>query len=206
MSSIAPTDQNYPDAVITAWPFADHEPTPRAVLGPATIDSARSKSHRGVRYRIVDEARRSWFRQWGPAPDGAGYVSGAALLVNRDDHVRIGGFDDAFFLYYEDIEYCLRANRQGIPTQLVYGWSIGHAGAHSTSPRFAQSLQWQYESACRLHHLQHESLVLYRVYVATDAAMRWCAHLVRRDGVKRHAYRTQLVRALGDLVRRRNAL
>ncbi|CAB4364840.1 unannotated protein [freshwater metagenome] len=188
-----------PDAVIATWPFADCEPSARAVLGPEAVGGARSESHRGVRYRIIDELTRSWFRRWGPAPDGAGFVSGAALLVHRDDHLHIGEFDEGFFLFYEDIEYCLRANRSGIPTHLASGWTVGHAGAHSTSPRFAQSLRWSYDSACRFHGLQGESLVAYRIYVATDAALRWCMQLARRDTVRRRAY-GQLCRvALRDI-------
>ena len=191
-----------PDAEVLEWPYPAGGPTLRAVLGPSGFHGPRPESHRGVTYTVGDEARRSWLRKWGPPPDGTGFVSGAALLVHRDDHTRIGEFDERYFLFYEDIEYCLRANRLGVPTHLVPGWSVGHAGAHSTSPRFAAALTWSYESGCRFHGSQRESVAAYRCYVGVDAMLRWVIHLARRDARRRAAYGQLARRAVGDLLRR----
>lgn len=60
------------------------------------------------------------------------FVSGAAMMVRREVFERIGLFDERYFLYYEDSDFCLRAKRRGFklvynPQALVY-----HKNAQAT--------------------------------------------------------------------------
>lgn len=41
------------------------------------------------------------------------WVAGSSLLVRREAFDRIGGFDDRFFLFFEDIDFCLRIGAAG---------------------------------------------------------------------------------------------
>jgi GT2 family glycosyltransferase len=41
------------------------------------------------------------------------WVAGSSLLVRRDAFEQIRGFDERFFLYFEDIDFCLRLRRAG---------------------------------------------------------------------------------------------
>jgi GT2 family glycosyltransferase len=45
----------------------------------------------------------------GETPD---WLSGVALLVRRDEFLDLGGFDENFFMYYEDVELCHRYRQQ----------------------------------------------------------------------------------------------
>lgn len=41
------------------------------------------------------------------------WVAGASMLVRREVFEQIGMLDEGFFLYYEEVEFCLRAKRAG---------------------------------------------------------------------------------------------
>lgn len=61
----------------------------------------------------------------------------AACLVARTEVLRaLGPFDPELFLFYEDLDLCLRAAAAGVPTELQPAVALRHAGAHSTRPAF----------------------------------------------------------------------
>jgi GT2 family glycosyltransferase len=61
----------------------------------------------------------------------------AACLAARTDVLRdLGPFDPAQFLFYEDLDLCLRARGRGVPTVFVPGVMLGHAGGHSTAAAY----------------------------------------------------------------------
>jgi GT2 family glycosyltransferase len=54
------------------------------------------------------------------------YVSGADLFLPRSTYERVGGFDPAFFLFYEETEWQFRMQRQGLLRVLLPGPHIMH--------------------------------------------------------------------------------
>ncbi|MEK7616029.1 MAG: glycosyltransferase family 2 protein [Patescibacteria group bacterium] len=44
---------------------------------------------------------------------GFDYLSGAVLLIKKEVFSKIGFFDERYFLYYEDVEFCVRAQKAG---------------------------------------------------------------------------------------------
>ena len=61
------------------------------------------------------------------------YVFGAAMLIRRSCFERIGLFDARFFLYLEDLDFCLRAHAQGFAALFVPGAHVWHRGGASTA-------------------------------------------------------------------------
>src|SRR3954465_1105461 len=47
------------------------------------------------------------------AAQGAEWISGSALAISREDFLRVGGFSDEIFLYFEDLDFCLSHRRRG---------------------------------------------------------------------------------------------
>ena len=55
-------------------------------------------------------------------PTSVSWVAGSSLLVGRDAFEKIDGFDENFFLFFEDIDFCLRLEQSGI--NVIYEPSI----------------------------------------------------------------------------------
>lgn len=63
------------------------------------------------------------------------YIHGASIFIRTDDFFSIGGFDERFFMYWEDVDFGLRAKKHGfhlnvcLEAELVHleGGSIGRA-------------------------------------------------------------------------------
>jgi GT2 family glycosyltransferase len=60
------------------------------------------------------------------------FAYGCALLVRARTFQDLGGFDERFFLYYEDIDLCLRARDAGWEIALAPDAHVLHEGSKST--------------------------------------------------------------------------
>lgn len=61
----------------------------------------------------------------------------AACVAARTATLRaLGPFDPRQFLFYEDMDLCLRARARGVPTVFHPGVAVRHLGGHSTEPAF----------------------------------------------------------------------
>lgn len=80
------------------------------------------------------------------------FVSGCCMWVPTDVLEDIGGFDESYFLYLEDVELCLRAKTFGIHCAVVSASKIFHKGSQSStewikikySLRNSLKLIWKY--------------------------------------------------------------
>ena len=54
------------------------------------------------------------------------WVSGTALLIRKELFEIINGFDEKFFMYFEDQDLCLRAKKNGFQTFFLPAFLIGH--------------------------------------------------------------------------------
>lgn len=63
-------------------------------------------------------------------------VSGAAMMMRRDDFLDIGGFDERYFLHVEDIDLCRSVRAAGGEVWFEPRVEILHFGATSQASRF----------------------------------------------------------------------
>jgi N-acetylglucosaminyl-diphospho-decaprenol L-rhamnosyltransferase len=76
---------------------------------------------------------------------------GACMLVRRTAWADVGPFDEAFFLYCEEVDWCTRAKRHGWAISHVPAATVIHHGGHSSGSTPAASLAYLYRSRQRLH-------------------------------------------------------
>ncbi len=60
------------------------------------------------------------------------WLAGCSLMMRQSVLAQIGLFDEAFFLYFEETDLCLRAARAGWPTDYVRTSEVAHIGSVST--------------------------------------------------------------------------
>lgn len=184
-----------PDTELLSWPWNDTQVPPTGlVIGPIMEDDPHQ--HYGRHFGMRDEIALSWLRRKPRRPQGTGYVSGAALLIERVAFQRLGGFDPGYFLFYEDIDLCLRANAAGLGTIVEPAWTMRHARHHSTADTFEQSLMWSYDSAVRFYAKQGAPIRAYRAYKVVDSALRAVVQLARRHPTAARGYAALARRAL----------
>ena len=63
------------------------------------------------------------------------WISGAAMCVRREAWDTVGGFDEGFFMYAEDMDWCLRAHQAGFQVHYVPGAVITHRIGRSSDQR-----------------------------------------------------------------------
>ncbi len=59
------------------------------------------------------------------------WVSGAALVIRKNIFKRIGGFDENFFMYFEDVDLCKRVQDLGYKTMILPQIFLVHLGGKS---------------------------------------------------------------------------
>jgi GT2 family glycosyltransferase len=66
-------------------------------------------------------------------PSYVDWVSGCCMLVNRAFFEHSSGFDERYFLYFEDVDLCRTARHLGLKVIFYPSFSIVHKAAHQSS-------------------------------------------------------------------------
>jgi N-acetylglucosaminyl-diphospho-decaprenol L-rhamnosyltransferase len=82
-------------------------------------------------------------------PRTAGWVSGACMLVRRSAFEQLGGFDERFFMYFEDVDLCERVHRHRWGVEYVPSAVVVHIGGTSTAREPTGMLRAHHRSAYR---------------------------------------------------------
>lgn len=76
------------------------------------------------------------------------WVAGMFMLFRSADFARLGGFDERYFLYYEDVDICARAWREGMKVMVCPSVSVIH-DARRESHRSWRYMRWHLASMFR---------------------------------------------------------
>ena len=133
-------------------------------------------------------------------PRAVDWAVGAALLLRRQAVEEVGGFDERFFMYVEDLEWCWRAADEGWETWFEPAAVVRHVGNVSGARRFGER-RLGLESA-NLRRLLPSRLgpARARAYTALQAAgcgERALATRLRGDGDGHARWRLATKAALG---------
>lgn len=160
---------------------------PDCIISPAALAQLLASASRHpesaiIAPQIVDgNGRRELNYRWpkftwkpnGPAAEGpccVGFACGACLLINMTHLQKLGMFDEAFFLYYEDDDLCTRAFLQKFPIVLDPAAVALHASRGSVRGRS----RWDSEYLRGYHHAQSKLLYTEKYRgISSAKALRW---------------------------------
>lgn len=100
--------------------MAGKRPTPGSVVRAATP----ILRHRALAFPIVPRS----------PPIRTEWVCGAVLMIRSGLMARLGGFDPRFFLYWEEMDLCRRAEASGFETWALGAAVASHVGGASSTP------------------------------------------------------------------------
>lgn len=77
------------------------------------------------------------------APYSVAWVDGSCMLVSVAAACEIQGFDEIFFLYWEEVDICIRASRHGFKCLVEPRTSIVHLVGQTAKPSVVDHLMWR---------------------------------------------------------------
>jgi GT2 family glycosyltransferase len=84
------------------------------------------------------------------------WLSGACMLARRDALARVKGFDERYFLYWEDADLCRRLRAAGYHVRYVPGATAIHRVGHSSKSVRAAAIRAFHQSAY-LYYVTHNA-------------------------------------------------
>lgn len=106
------------------------------ILGPRLLNKNRSIQYYGSalgRYKYLGEKPRI-----------VDFLSGAAMFIKRQLFLEVGGFDENYFFYNEDLDLCKTLSSKGYKNYYIPSIPLVHLGGGSTlSAKSLKKQAWQ---------------------------------------------------------------
>lgn len=129
------------DAAGTTYPSARRDPSPGDALGHAVLGWWRPRNRFTRRYRDLDAD---------PAvARDVDWCSGAALWLRRAAVDRVGGWDERFFMYLEDVDLGRRLREDGWRVRYAPTASVVHVQGLSADRRPVRTVVEHHRSSLR---------------------------------------------------------
>lgn len=93
-----------------------------------------SEFESGVNLGILSKLLKPWVVAVAmeQKPQPIDWIAGASMMLRKRVVEQLSGFDESYFLYYEETDFCLRAKRAGYATWYVPTSRVMHIAGQST--------------------------------------------------------------------------
>ena len=176
-------------------PDGTRQPSCFPFLTPFTVLAMNTYLNRLVRHAPV--VGRPFWPVYFPVPAGeVPWVKGAALAIRREAFEAVGGFDESYFLYAEEMDLCWRLRAAGWQIRFTPEAAVVHEEGASTGRLRPEMAVRLFASLAHFHRLHSPPGTLPR--------LRWAVTLAMAEHVVRDTVKSVLTadperrRALGD--------
>jgi len=122
-----------------------------------------------VKHRGVDEVDKNQFDKF----EETEFVTGCLMCFDKTVVDKIGFWDEKYFLYYEDADYCVRAKKKGIKLYYDPSIVIWHKNAQSTQGA-GSKLHLKYQEKNRLRFALKYAPLKAKFHVFKNFLSRFC--------------------------------
>lgn len=110
-----------------------------------------------------------------------GWVSGNFMVIRKEIIEKLGGFDESYFMYFEDVDLCFRAKKAGFKVMINPGLSIKHlSGGSLDNPKLRQ---WggEFKGLIKFYEYHRGKLagILIRLFVYFGITLRMIAFAIK---------------------------
>jgi N-acetylglucosaminyl-diphospho-decaprenol L-rhamnosyltransferase len=145
---------SHPDAGIAGSRLEDPDGTPQQ--SAFRFHTLASEFDFGWRLGLLSKLLARWAVA-PPVPQETcqtGWVAGASMIVRRQVFESVGLLDEAYFMYYEEMDFCLQANKAGwscwyVPESRVVHLVGQSSGINNFKPQTKRLPQYWYDSRRR---------------------------------------------------------
>ncbi len=107
-------------------------------------------------------------------------VSGSFMMIRRDVVEKIGGLDESFFMYGEDLDWCFRVAQAGYKVYYVHETSIVHFKGESTRRSNIDELEHFYGAMQLFVEKHYARSAVVRFFLKAGIALRGLAAAMAR--------------------------
>ena len=110
------------------------DPEGEVLNGAFRFPSPYSELVEGFKYGVLSKAlkERQLLYDLGADPMPVDWVVGAAMIIRKQVFLDVGLLDEGYFLYFDEVDYCLAARRAGWPAYYVPDSVVVHLQAQAT--------------------------------------------------------------------------
>lgn len=194
-----PDTELHPGALCALAEYAQAHPRagiigPRLVYGDGSAQSSRRRFPTFATSLLESTKLQQWFPRnrvltryymldtSDDATMPVDWINGSAMFVRREVYDQVGGFDEGFFMYSEELDWCYRARQVGWEIVYLPAAQVTHHEARSSDQVVAQRDIYFHSSKIRFFRKYHGAsaaaflrafLLLMFAYQIAEEAAKW---------------------------------
>lgn len=156
---------------------------------PTPLDTFLHLTHQGPLLAHLFGLRETYLRTWSHnRARVVPWVLGAALALRREAFEEVGGFDESFFMYSEEVALCYVLQKAGWQTHFAPVTAVTHVRGASTSKQRVEMEIWKTRSTWHFYRRHYPARRIWqlKLVLAPALLLKIARDSLRRGSDPRH--------------------